>query len=56
MSVALDEKVPDFTAAATGVKVGAQSGTFSLLSENGNAIEIGTTGSGRLSRSAASRP
>jgi flagellin len=43
--------VTTLTAAATGVKVGAQSGTFSLLSENGNAIEIGTTGSGRLSRS-----
>ena len=39
------------TAAATGVKVGAQSGTFSLVSDNGNPITIGTTGSGRLSRS-----
>ena len=43
--------VTTLTAAATGVKVGAQSGTFSLLSENGNAITVGTTGSGRLSRS-----
>jgi flagellin len=43
--------VTTLTAAATGLKVGGQSGTFSLLSENGAAIEIGTTGSGRLSRS-----
>lgn len=43
--------VSTLTAAATGVKVGAQSGTFSLVSDNGNAIKIETTGSGRLSRS-----
>ena len=39
------------TAAQTGVKVGAQSGTFSLISESGKPIDVGTTGSGRLSRS-----
>jgi flagellin len=39
------------TAAATGIKVGATSGTFSLVSDNGNPITIGTTTSGRLSRS-----
>ena len=39
------------TAAQTGVKVGAKSGTFSLISESGKAIDIATTGSGRLSRS-----
>ncbi|MEY2884916.1 MAG: hypothetical protein RL490_2640, partial [Pseudomonadota bacterium] len=39
------------TAAATGVKAGAQSGTFSLVSENGKPVEVGTTSSGRLSRS-----
>ena len=38
-------------AVETGVKVGAQSGTFSLISENGAPISVGTTGSGRLSRS-----
>jgi flagellin len=43
--------VTTLTSAATGVKTGATSGTFSLVSDNGNAIAIGTTGSGRLSRS-----
>lgn len=42
--------VTTLTAAATGLKVGGQSGTFSLVSENGAAIELGTTGSGRISR------
>ena len=39
------------TAAATGVKAGAQSGTFSLVADNGKPIEIGSTGAGRISRS-----
>ncbi len=39
------------TAAATGAKAGAQSGTFSLVADNGKPIDIGSTGSGRLSRS-----
>ncbi len=39
------------TSAATGVKSGAQSGTFSLVSNTGQPIEIGTTGAGRISRS-----
>ncbi|WP_310497933.1 flagellin [Sandarakinorhabdus sp.] len=38
------------TAAQTGVKVGAQSGSLSLVSENGQPIEIGSTSSGRISR------
>ena len=42
------------TGAATGVKAGAQSGTFSLVADNGKPIEIGSTGSGRLSRSGLS--
>lgn len=42
--------VTTLTAAATGVKAGAQSGTFSLVSDSGNSITVGTTGSGRLSR------
>lgn len=43
--------VTTLTSAATGVKTGATSGTFSLVSDNGNPITVGTTASGRLSRS-----
>ncbi len=39
------------TAASTGVKAGAQSGTFSLVSDNGKPIDVSSTSSGRLSRS-----
>ena len=39
------------TAAATGLKAGAQSGTYSLVSNNGNAVEISSTSAGRVSRS-----
>ncbi|TRW16708.1 flagellin [Glacieibacterium frigidum] len=39
------------TGAATGVKTGAQSGTFSLVADNGKPIDVGSTGSGRISRS-----
>ncbi len=39
------------TAAATGVKVGAQSGTYNLVSNNGGPVEVGSTSSGRISRS-----
>ena len=39
------------TGAATGVKAGAQSGTFALVADNGKPIEVGSTGSGRISRS-----
>lgn len=39
------------TGAATGVKTGAQSGTFSLVADNGKPIEVSSTGSGRISRS-----
>ncbi len=38
------------TAAATGVKVGAQSGSYNLVSNNGNPVEIGSTTSGRIAR------
>ncbi|WP_328799422.1 flagellin N-terminal helical domain-containing protein [Sandaracinobacteroides hominis] len=38
------------TAAATGLKTGAQSGTFSLVSESGGPIVVDSVGSGRLSR------
>ncbi len=39
------------TAATTGLKVGAQSGTFSLVSENGEPITIGSTSAGQVARS-----
>jgi flagellin len=39
------------TAASTGLKVGAQSGSIALTSQNGNPIEIGSTAAGRVSRS-----
>ncbi len=39
------------TAAATGLKVGAQSGSYSLVSNNGNPITIGSTSSGSVARS-----
>ncbi len=39
------------TAAATGVKAGAQSGTYSLVSDNGQPIVVASTSSGKLSRS-----
>lgn len=38
------------TAESTGLKVGAQSGTFSLVSTAGGPIELGTIGAGRISR------
>lgn len=38
------------TAAATGLKVGAQSGTYSLVSDSGGPIVVDSVGSGRLSR------
>jgi flagellin len=38
------------TAAATGLKVGAQSGSYSLVSDSGGPIELGTVGAGRISR------
>jgi len=39
------------TAAATGLKEGAQSGTFSLVSDSGGPIVVDSVGAGRLSRS-----
>ncbi len=39
------------TAASTGLKEGAQSGTFSLVSTSGGPIVIDSVGAGRLSRS-----
>jgi flagellin len=47
IEVALDT----LTAAATGLKVGAQAGTFSLVSDSGGPVVIDSVGSGRLSRS-----
>ena len=39
------------TAATTGLKAGAQSGSYSLVSQNGNAVTVSSTAAGRLSRS-----
>ena len=39
------------TAATTGLKAGAQSGSYSLMSQNGNAVTVSSTAAGRLSRS-----
>ncbi|GGE05612.1 hypothetical protein GCM10011529_10000 [Polymorphobacter glacialis] len=39
------------TQAATGLKTGAQSGSFNLVSNNGNPIEISSTSAGRIARS-----
>ena len=39
------------TAASTGVKAGAQSGTYNLVSNNGNPVVVGSTSSGQVSRS-----
>ena len=39
------------TAAATGVKAGGQTGSFNLVSNNGNPVEISSTSAGRVSRS-----
>jgi flagellin len=39
------------TAASTGLKVGAQSGTFSLVSTAGGPIVVDSVGTGRISRS-----
>jgi flagellin len=39
------------TAAATGLKAGAQSGTYSLVSDQGGPIVVDSVGTGRLSRS-----
>lgn len=47
VSVALDT----LTAAATGLKVGTQSGTVNLVADNGKPIEVSTTAAGELSRS-----
>ncbi len=39
------------TATETGLKAGAQSGSFNLISNNGNPVDISSTSSGRVSRS-----
>jgi flagellin len=39
------------TAAATGAKVGAQSASYSLVSQNGNPVVLSSTTSGQISRS-----
>ncbi len=39
------------TAASTGVKAGVQSGTYNLVSNNGNPVVVSSTSSGQVSRS-----
>jgi flagellin len=46
----IDVQLTTLTAAATGLKVGTQSGSFSLVSTNGGPINISTIGAGQLSR------
>jgi flagellin len=50
----IEVAVNTLTAAATGLKVGAQSGTYSLVSDSGGPIELGTVGAGRISRAGLS--
>ena len=46
----IDVALTTLTAAATGLKVGTQTGTFSLVSENGGPITVDSSGTGMLSR------
>jgi len=50
----IDISMTTLTAAATGLKAGSQSGTFSLVSESGGPIVVDSVGSGRLSRAGLS--
>jgi flagellin len=46
----IDVSLDTLTAAATGLKVGTQSGSYSLVSTNGGPVNISTIGAGQLSR------
>ena len=50
----IDVQLNTLTAAATGLKVGTQSGVYSLVSVNGGPINISTIGAGQLSRAGLS--
>ncbi len=50
----IEVSLDTLTAASTGLKVGAQSGTYSLVSTSGGPIELGTVGAGRISRAGLS--
>jgi flagellin len=50
----IEVSLDTLTAASTGLKVGAQSGTYSLVSSSGGPIELGTVGAGRISRAGLS--
>jgi flagellin len=50
IDVALNQTGGTFTASSTGMKVGTQSGVFSLVSVNGGPINVSTVGAGQLSR------
>ena len=47
----IDVSFDTLTAAATGLKAGVQSGTYSLVADQGGPIVIDSVGTGRLSRS-----
>ncbi|MGQ5701594.1 flagellin N-terminal helical domain-containing protein [Sandaracinobacteroides sp. A072] len=47
----IDIQLDTLTEAATGLKAGTQSGTYSLVSSSGGPIQVDSVGSGRLSRS-----
>ncbi len=46
----IEVSLDTLTAGATGLKVGAQAGSYSLVSDSGGPIAIDSVGSGRLSR------
>jgi flagellin len=46
----IDVSLDTLTAAATGLKTGTQSGSYSLVSANGGPVNISTIGAGQLSR------
>ncbi len=47
----IEVSLDTLTAASTGLKVGAQSGTYSLVSDTGRTVTIDSVGTGRISRS-----
>jgi flagellin len=50
----IEVSLDTLTQASTGLKTGAQSGTYSLVSSAGGPIELGTVGAGRISRAGLS--
>jgi flagellin len=50
----IEVSLDTLTQASTGLKTGAQAGTYSLVSSSGGPIELGTVGAGRISRAGLS--